>query len=597
MNSDPIRTLVFRLTAVTVVVLLSLSVLTAWSALSRFERVLFPELQLKGKAVAEEFTRRIARALDLGIPLEQLLGLSEAVAEAAAGHRDIIYAVVEDSNGKALASHGQRPVQAGDDDIVVALNSNGAAVASFRLSIDPGYLAKASTELLLEIASVVLVSLLVTFEVLLLIVHLSLEKAKSMRWSATSVQARPVNLAYLRLPVFLFCLSEELSRPFMPIYAQSLAQASSWISPELAVSLPITLFMLTWAVSQPLGARLSSRVGRWQSFALAAPLAAVGLAATAFAQDLQSLLFWRCVTALGYGMALIAAQGVVVEHTAVHNRARGLALFIGALLAAGVCGPVIGGIVADQMGGRATLLLGALMALLAAGMLFVFVGRRVVSSGPIIPTGTGSTFSPAAWRMLRNPHFTGMMLLSAMPAKVAATGVLFCLAPLMLAETGATSAEIGRVQMMYFLAFIVVSPLAAAWSDRLQMRRGFIVTGGIGTLFALLPLLFLPDAWGAPLAIGLFGAMQALISAPQLTLVSQIAPRVGMTEIAAIGWYRLSERLGGALGPLIAIALVVVGSYREAMIGVGLLSGIGALLFWILFRGSVSPDSLAEARA
>lgn len=599
---DPVRTLVFRLTAVTLVVLLSLSVLTAWSALSRFERVLFPELLLKGQAVAEEFKRRVSRALDYEIPLDQLPGLNEAVAEAAAGHRDIKYAAVQDLQGKVLASHGQKPAQTSNDDIVIALNSKGVAVASFHLSIDPGYLAKASTDLMLEIASVVLVSLLITFEILLLMVHLSMERSIATPSVKQSVSAPSVNLVYLRLPVFLLCLSEELSRPFMPIYAKSLAQASPWIPPELAVSLPITLFMLIWALSQPLGAHFTKRIGRWQGFALAALFAAFGLIASALAQSLESLLVWRCVTALSYGFALIAAQGVVVDHTAASDRAKGLALFIGALLAAGVCGPVIGGIVADQLGGRATFMLGAFTALLAAAMLFFFfhtivrlvdVSAKVLTSSPVV---LPSVSEPSAWQIFRNRDFVRMLIFSAIPAKVAATGILFCLAPLMLAENGASSAEIGRVQMLYFLAFILISPVVAAWSDRLQSRRGFMIAGGIGTLLVLLPLLILPYTWGAPLAIALFGAAQGLISSPQLTMVSQIAPRIGVSEITLIGWYRLSERLGGALGPLLAIALSAMWSYRGAVIGVGALSCLGALLFWILFRGKPSPDSLAEVR-
>jgi MFS family permease len=31
--------------------------------------------------------------------------------------------------------------------------------------------------------------------------------------------------------------------------------------------------------------------------------------------------------------------------------------------------------------------------------------------------------------------------------------------------------------MMYFLAFIIISPLAATLSDRWQVRRGFIIGG------------------------------------------------------------------------------------------------------------------------
>ena len=255
---------------------------------------------------------------------------------------------------------------------------------------------------------------------------------------------------------------------------------------------------------------------------------------------------------------------------------------IGALLAAGVCGPVGGGIIADQAGFRATFLLGAVLAL-GSGLsvsLLLLRGRSAARPAGAAPRPAMGSALP----LFRDFRFSALMVLSAIPTKIASTAFLFCLVPLLLTADGATKAEIGRVQMMYFVAFILVSPLAASLSDRWQARRGFIAAGGIGTLASCLPIVATQALWGPPLAIALFGLSQALVGAPQLTLVSQIAREGGLQETATIGWYRLIERLGGALGPVTAMAVAVATSYREAMLGIGLLCGASALLFWILFR-------------
>ena len=658
MKHDPVRTLVFRLTSVTLAVLLTLSILAMGSALNSFERVLLPELRLKAVAVADVLSRQIDRALNYDIPLDQLPGLSEAIKLEVAHHADIAYASIEDLSGRALAAFGQPPNAPSDDDIVISLDSQGKKVATLRLSIDPAYSAKVTLDLMLEIASEMLVSVLIAFEVLLLVVHLSMAKINALRHAVQLAEAgdfrgrilpmsgllgpvaaacqamldsvnrrfsgdagkmpdavrtswrfraggeaplaSPVNLVYLRLPVFLFCLSEELSRPFMPAYAQSLAPTAPWLSPDLAVSLPITLFMTVWALSQPFGPRLSQKVGRWQAFAGSAALAALGLAMTAITDSLLGLLLWRCVTALGYGVVLITAQGIVVDHTTATNRASGLALFIGALLAAGVCGPIVGGIVADQAGASATLLVGAGTALLAAALLIRLFGRSppssftssTISAAP--PAAPVTLSSASAWILLRNKRFAALMALSAIPAKIAATGILFCLIPLLLVESGASKAEVGRVQMMYFLVFMLASPLAANFSDRWHIRRGFIVAGGLATLLSVLPIAMPMADWGATLAIGLFGAAQALIGAPQLTLITQIAAHVKVPEIDAIGWYRLLERLGGAVGPLLAMALAALWSYRDALLGIGILCGVSAIVFWWLFRNLPPAPAVSE---
>lgn len=593
MIRDPIRTLVFRLTAVTLALLLILSLLASWLALHQFERVLFPELRLKAQGVAEVLTRQIDRALGYGVPLAELPGLSAALATEVAAHPDIVYIGVETPDHRILAAQGQRPampprsaVAAPDDlEILAPLTGQHGLEAWLRLSLDPDWVAKASTDLILEVASVILISVLVAFEVLLLVAHLSLGRVRATGTPRAyrPGSGSPFNLVFLRLPVFLFCLSEEVTRPFIPTHAQALAPTAPWLPHDLAVSLPITLFMLIWALSQPLGARLSGRIGRRRAFILAALLSALGLTLTALTDHLLAFMAWRCLTALGYGLALITAQGMVVDHTKGHNRASGMALFIGALLAAGVCGPVAGGIITDEAGATTTLLVGAVLALMAAATLGLLLPKGERHGPPGTPAWHRD-LSPAIVKLARNQRFTALMAFSAIPAKVAATGILFCLIPLLLTESGADKAEIGRVQMLYFLFFIIASPLAANLSDRWQIRRGFIVGGGLATLAALIPLALVDQAWGPYLAIALFGAAQALISAPQLSLVTQIATRVRVAEITAIGWYRLLERLGGALGPLVVIGLAASGSYHEAALGIGLVCAGSALLFWLLYR-------------
>ena len=682
---DPISALVLRLTIVTVAVLLLAAGAASWLSLRSFDPLFQPELARKAQTVGGLMGAQIDRGLGVRIPLDRMAGLDALLAAEVERHDDIAYIAVTDPAGRIVAAAGgplagitalspdrltgpaDGRLARGFVDVQRPLGDAGTPAGALHVGVDSAFLAKASTDLALDVLSVVIVSVLLIFEVLQLVVNLAMRRVLTLRLLADraeegdfratlpeipgplaasedraleggvraaldSVNARyaglaarvaelrrrlggddprvgraeaglsalarrfrfrdpdssrppptPLNLVFLRLPVFLFCLSEELSRPFLPAYAKSFAGEVPWLTPDMVVSLPITLFMLIWALSQPGGARFSERWGRSRAFTIGALLGSVSLVLTAFAGSLAELMLWRCLTALGYGLVLITAQGIVIDHTTPRNRAAGMAMFIGALLAAGVCGPVSGGIIADQVGFRATFLLGALLAL-SSGLsvsLLLLRGRGAAQSA------AGAAARPAmgsALPLFRDFRFSALMVLSAIPTKIASTAFLFCLVPLLLTADGASKAEIGRVQMMYFVAFILVSPLAASLSDRWQARRGFIAAGGIGTLASCLPIIATQALWGPPLAIALFGLSQALVGAPQLTLVSQIARDGGLPETAAIGWYRLIERLGGALGPVTAMAVAVATSYREAMLGIGLLCGASALLFWILFR-------------
>ncbi|MCG5240238.1 MFS transporter [Azospirillum doebereinerae] len=682
---DPIGALVLRLTIVTVAVLLLAAGAASWLSLRGFDPLFQPELARKAQTVGGLLASQVNRGLEARIPLNRMPGLDALFAAEVGRHADIAYVAVTDSSGRIVAASG-KPLEglstldpsrlAGGADGRLArgfidndqiLGDPTGPAGRLHVGVDSAFLAKASTDLALDVLSVVIVSVLLIFEVLQLVVNLAMRRVLTLRLLADGAQegdfratqpatagqdgddsgvrkaldavnaryaalaarvgelrrslepgdprivraesgladlARrfrfrdpastaapppPLNLVFLRLPVFLFCLSEELSRPFLPAYAKSFATEVPWLTPDLVVSLPITMFMLIWALSQPGGARFSERWGRSRSFLAGALLGSFGLAMTAFSTSLLDLMLWRCLTALGYGLVLITAQGIVIDHTTPRNRAGGMAMFIGALLAAGVCGPVSGGIIADQAGFRATFLLGAVLAL-GAGLSVSVLLLRGREAG----TGVARPPMGSVGPLFRNLRFSALMLLSAIPTKIASTAFLFCLIPLLLTADGASKSEVGRVQMMYFVAFILVSPLAASLSDRWQARRGFIALGGIGTLASCLPILATQSLWGPPLAIALFGLSQALVGAPQLTLVSQIAREGGLSETSAIGWYRLIERLGGALGPVAAMAVAVVTSYREAMLGIGLLCGASALLFWILFRTGRPPAPAAR---
>ena len=56
-----------------------------------------------------------------------------------------------------------------------------------------------------------------------------------------------------------------------------------------------------------------------------------------------------------YGLLLILVQTTIVRITGGEQRARGLVTVASAIVAAGVCGPALGGIVADRLGTTAAL--------------------------------------------------------------------------------------------------------------------------------------------------------------------------------------------------------------------------------------------------
>jgi MFS family permease len=317
---------------------------------------------------------------------------------------------------------------------------------------------------------------------------------------------------------------------------------------------------------------------------IGASIATVGFAATALAFNLYDLLLWRSLCALGYAMVFVAAQGYVLDRTGQNNRAQGFALFIGAIMVATVCGPSIGGILADNIGDRLSFGVSGVMAMLS----LLAIARLPTTE--LRPAASKPSRGPRLREivaLMLNRRFMTLTGLAAMPAKVILTGVCFYLVPLYIVSIGNTSAMAGRMLMVYAVMMVLIVPLSASLSDSSMRRDRYVSVGliisGLSGLLLLLSDSFLV-LFGV---VFLLGLGQALSIAAQSALVAEHCQE----EIriyghdAVYGVYRLLERLGNALGPLMASVLVVLWGYQGAFIAISALVLVCGIAFTIATRG------------
>jgi MFS family permease len=392
-------------------------------------------------------------------------------------------------------------------------------------------------------------------------------------------------LVRVRAPLFTFILAEELTRPFLPGYVKELLVPLPWLSPEIVVGLPIVLFMLIVALGQPFMGLYAARVGSRKAMVTGAVIAAVGFALSALAQTVLDLMLWRSMCAVGYGIVFVAAQAHTLEYADAANRARSFAVFIGAIMVATVCGPSIGGILADNIGERQTFAIAAVLAL--ASLL-------TIKSLPDAPSRSSSSQAARMPRLreigslIVNARFMTLTGLAAMPAKMLLTGVCFYLVPLYLLSIGSTQAMAGRVLMIYGVVMVLMMPLGANLAHS-RARMELLV--GVGLLLSGLGGTMLVLGDGVPwvfAAVGLVGLGQSLSITAQSALVREHCEReiVRMGEPTVYGVYRLLERLGNALGPILAALLVLSLGYRQSFVIAGAAVLACGVLFLLLTRAS-----------
>ncbi|MFG1393416.1 MFS transporter [Xanthobacter agilis] len=393
----------------------------------------------------------------------------------------------------------------------------------------------------------------------------------------------------IRPALFLFMLAEELTRPFLPRLAQSLAPAGGGIGPDTAASLPIVAFMAVVALCQIPFAGLSERLGRRHGFVLGALLAAAGYALSALSQHYLLFLGARVVSGIGYALVFVSAQGHVVDHSHGGGRSAALAVFVRAIMVACLCGPPIGGVIADRLGPSAALGASAVLALVSLGVALMVVPRAPRRAAHVA-VGVGDLLQAT-----RAPRLMALLLGCAFPAKLLFAALCLLLVPLELQHQGYSAAAIGRFQMIYPLLMVLAVPVFAALADRLRARAAFVVAGGLVCGLGALAVPLYPSVALIVFALAMLGLGQALSIASQSALVADMAALPGFSSAGVLGLFRLVERSGNAAGPAAAGILLAAVGFSVTTAAMGVVVVAGAVAFALSGHRLSAPSGSRRA--
>ncbi|MEI7432161.1 MAG: MFS transporter, partial [Betaproteobacteria bacterium] len=261
-------------------------------------------------------------------------------------------------------------------------------------------------------------------------------------------------------------------------------------------------------------------------------------------------------------------------------RSQGVATFVGAIMVSELCAPGIGGILADRLGERSVFAIGAGIMLLSALVGSSVLTRRVVPDRRRAPRSQDLTL-----HAIRNPRFITLLLTAAIPAKFALTAFMFYIVPVGLASLDIPKAEIGRVAMLYAIPSVLAASLFARLADRMGCAGLMVGVGSMISGAGFLPLLFWPSETAIVIGVLALGLGHAMSISPQLALVTEICSE----EISrsggggVLGIYRLVERIGAALGPVVAGALVAQLGPLEAAGMLGMISFVSGVTFSVAF--------------
>jgi len=617
----------------------------SWRAAELARSDLQLEISQKAEIEAETLAGKINRAINLGIPLAEIVGFSDVLVQLKQADPDLRFAaVVHDGDllhtggldkGALESALADQHDGLSNDYIITQISLPHEIDNTDDIEIVIGHdraaLMRPLTDNLFDIAVILIISLALSFELVLLVLTVNValpvrvaqrvltsvrekqftllhgqssrdEIGKFMeninavvtqtarKRGTTPRSEREVKLIGVRLLAFLFVLAEELARPIMPTFFGKVT--SSMADGNMAAGIIMAVHLLMVAIAMPVCSLFQERVGSLRMYLTGAFLATIGLCGTAFATGMWDLLIWRAFSGIGYATTFVACQAYVIDATTERNRAQGTAMMVSGIMLADICGPAIGGIFAGHFGEATTFIAGAVVASLAVFLAFFLLDTHVRGQTSLpVPT------RKAMKALLANRQFQVLILFAAVPAKMILSGFLFYLTPLILIEQGATIAETGRVIMLYGLVALLTGWSVARWTDSKQRETRAVGIGGGLTALGLLLAGFMPLYGVFAVAVGLLGLAQATSIPAQVSASLKISrdftEEHGTGAVLAV--LRLAERLGGATGPLLAAGLALWLGTIGAVTVFGVIALVSVLCFELLIgHVDASPKKQSE---
>ncbi|MEM9549661.1 MAG: MFS transporter [Pseudomonadota bacterium] len=372
-----------------------------------------------------------------------------------------------------------------------------------------------------------------------------------------------------RIPLFVFCFAEELQKSFLPLFVAEFHSEDDLFARDIMMGLPISAFMFVIAAFTPFAGRLVDRFGNKTLFLAGLVPAIAGYLICFFATSANDILIGRSITAVGYAVITISCQSYIAAVVVAENRARGMAVFVGVLMTATMCGTAIGAILADWLGYKPVFLIATAFASLAGLLGWAMLGTDLPEQAPK-KVVAGASRSPLA-ALMRNTQFVLIVLFCAIPAKVILTGFLYFFVPIYLASLEATQSEIGRIMMLYSLIIIPISPLASGFADRLGQNLWMVVCATIASGIVLLGLFQSASVAAVLFVVAALGVVHAFLKAPLIVAAMEAAERSpDFTRTGALSLLRTSERIGSVIGPVVVAGMLVVLDYVQvaAILGI-----------------------------
>lgn len=359
--------------------------------------------------------------------------------------------------------------------------------------------------------------------------------------------------------------------PFLPLFVQELG--SVWdIDINFLISLSFAAQSASMMIASPLWGTLADRVGR-KPMVLRATLGGAALMILmAFSSSAEELVFWRCVQGAITGV-VVANNALVASIVPRERSGYALGLMQTGLLSGIAIGPLLGGVLQDVLGMRATFLLTALL-LFAAGIIVLFGVKENFVAQPVSKQSQGLGGIWQQWRKILQSQYMPTLFFLRF-TYFFGRGLFVPYVPLIIQMLITDPSRSGTMTGLLFglgaITGTISSILLGNWGDKIGHRQILFYSA------LLAGCCYFPQAWASSATeLIVWNVVLGLAAGGVLPAVSALINHytVGDNIGAAFGLDNAVASAARTLAFLLSASVVIIFGYH----GIFIISGIAFLL-------------------
>lgn len=378
----------------------------------------------------------------------------------------------------------------------------------------------------------------------------------------------------LFVTVFVTTMGISMVSPVLPVYAKELGASGLWLG------LLGSIFAVVQAAVGPFVGGLSDRHGRKTFILLGLSVYIVAAVGYLTAQSFWQVLVFRSLTGLGATLIFSPARAFVGDMTPRGQEGRWLGMFaVGDVVGFGT-GPLIAGVLRQELGFRWVFVVMAGILAMAMAIVIAYVPANLPQGG-IRGGMRADAVSIPLRRAIRQRLVLAMAIQGGM-LWVASGAVLGLLAIRLEDDLGATPILIGVAFAMQNVTGGLAQPIWGRMADRLDRRR-LVPAGLAGSAVVVILLGVVPAYW---MALGLLLVLGATTSIAQVAAqaVQVVAGRsVGMGTMQGIA--TAGQGAGFVVGALAGGVIYGAANLQSAFVFGGCVMLVGVPVFLTLTRG------------